>query len=69
LLQTTDPAATVGRLMTEREPVYQHADLTICSRDVPHDKIVDECVEALHARLCGAGSTVEQRTDGVGNVR
>jgi len=69
LLQTTDPAATVGRLMTEREPVYQHADLTICSRDVPHDKIVDECVEALHARLCAAGSTVEQRNDGVGNVR
>ena len=69
LLQTTDPAATVGRLMTEREPVYRYADLTICSRDVPHDKIVDECVEALHARLCGAGSTVEQRTDGVGNVR
>ena len=69
LLRTTDPAATVGRLMMEREPVYQHADLTICSRDVPHDKIVDECVEALHARLCGAGSTVEQRTDGVGNVR
>ena len=69
LLQTTDPAATVGRLMTEREPVYQHADLTICSRDVPHDKIVDECVEALHARLCGAGSTVDQGTDDVGNVR
>jgi shikimate kinase len=69
LLQTTDPAAAVGRLMREREPVYQHADLTICSRDVPHDKIVDECVEALHARLCGAGSTVEQTTDGVGNVR
>src|SRR6516165_9282173 len=69
LLHTTDPAATVGRLMTEREPVYQHADLTICSRDVPHDKIVDECIEALHARLCGSGSTVEQGTDGVGNVR
>ena len=69
LLQTTDPAATVGRLMTEREPVYQHADLTICSRDVPHDKIVDECIEALHARLCGSGSTVEQGTDGVGNLR
>ena len=53
LLQTTDPAATVGRLMMEREPVYQHADLTICSRDVPHDKIVDECIEALQARICG----------------
>ena len=53
LLQTADPAATVGRLMREREPVYQRADLTIWSRDVPHEKIVDECIEALHALLCG----------------
>jgi shikimate kinase len=52
LLQTADPAATVGRLIEEREPVYQHADLTIWSRDVPHEKIVDECVDALHAMLC-----------------
>src|SRR5437016_3128924 len=51
LLQTPDPEATVGRLISEREPVYQHADLTIWSRDVPHEKIVDECVDALHARL------------------
>jgi len=53
LLQTVDPAATVGRLIEEREPVYQRADITIWSRDVPHEKIVDECIEALHARLCG----------------
>ena len=52
LLQTADPAATVLRLIAEREPVYQHADLTILSRDVPHEKIVEECVEALHAQLC-----------------
>jgi len=25
---------------------------------VPHEKIVDECIEALHARLCG-GATNE----------
>jgi len=56
LLQTADPAATVSRLMTEREPVYQHADITIASRDVPHDKIVEECVDALHRRLCGDGA-------------
>jgi shikimate kinase len=55
LLKTADPAATVGRLIEERDPVYQHADLTIWSRDVPHEKIVDECLEALHARLCGDG--------------
>jgi shikimate kinase len=53
LLRTADPEATVGRLMREREPVYQHADLTIWSRDVPHEKIVDECLDALQAVLCG----------------
>jgi shikimate kinase len=53
LLKTADPAATVTRLIGEREPFYQQADLTIASRDVPHDKIVDECVDALHGCLCG----------------
>ncbi len=53
LLQTADPAATVGRLMSEREPVYQNANITIWSRDVPHEKIVDECIDALHGWLCG----------------
>lgn len=57
LLQTADPELTVGRLISEREPVYQQADLTIWSRDVPHEKIVDECIEALHALLCGGGCT------------
>src|SRR5438445_1719177 len=52
LLQTEDPAATVSRLLEAREPVYQGADLTILSRDVPHDRIVDECIEALHDGLC-----------------
>lgn len=53
LLQTADPTATVGRLIGEREPVYQNADITIWSRDAPHEKIVDECIDALHRRLCG----------------
>ncbi|MGT2440400.1 shikimate kinase [Bradyrhizobium betae] len=53
LLQTADPEGTVARLLTEREPVYAKADLTIASRDVPHDKIVEECIEILHAHLCG----------------
>jgi shikimate kinase len=53
LLKTADPAGTVSRLIGEREPFYQQADLMIASRDVPHDKIVDECVDALHGWLCG----------------
>src|SRR5437868_12022701 len=37
VLQNADPEGTVGRLLGEREPVYATADLTILSRDVPHD--------------------------------
>jgi shikimate kinase len=69
LLQTPDPAATVGRLIEEREPTYQHADLTIASRDVPHEKIVDECIDALHARLRGAGAAAEQPSNRMDAIR
>jgi shikimate kinase len=65
LLQTADPEATVGRLIEEREPTYQHADLTIWSRDVPHEKIVDECIDALHTWLCAGGTaSAAQETPG-----
>lgn len=47
LLKTDDPAATVARLMAERHPIYQTADLMVDSRDVPHEAIVEECVAAL----------------------
>ena len=56
LLQTADPEATVERLLREREPLYEQADLTVWSRDVPHEKIVEECIEALRERLCGKGA-------------
>jgi shikimate kinase len=59
LLQTVDPAATVSRLISEREPTYQHADITISSREVPHDKIVDECLDALHAKLINPAPSIE----------
>ncbi|CAN7605194.1 shikimate kinase [Bradyrhizobium sp. LjRoot220] len=60
LLQTEDPVATVARLLEVREPVYQGADLTILSRDVPHDRIVDECMDALRGRLCGAAPAAQE---------
>ena len=65
LLQTEDPAATVSRLLEAREPVYQTADLTIWSRDVPHERIVDECIDALRARLGADAAAVPQTTDGM----
>jgi len=65
LLQTEDPTGTVRRLLDAREPVYATADLTIGSRDVPHDRIVDECIEALRARLCPAAPSAQPTTDGI----
>ncbi|ABE61380.1 shikimate kinase [Nitrobacter hamburgensis X14] len=57
LLQTADPAATIGRLIAEREPVYQLADIMVVSCDVPYERIVDECIDLLHGRLCRGGTT------------
>ena len=51
LLKTEDPGETLRGLMAERYPVYADADLTIQSREVPHEKIVDEIVGALADRL------------------
>ena len=51
LLKTGDPAETLKRLMAERYPVYAEADVTIHSRDVPHEKIVDEILACLSERL------------------
>jgi shikimate kinase len=57
LLKTDDPAATLRELVAARYPVYALADLTVQSREVPHDKIVDEIVNALadHMGIVGAG--------------
>ena len=37
-----DPEATLKHLMDARYPIYAEADITVQSRDVPHDAIVDE---------------------------
>lgn len=57
LLRTPDPEATLKRLIEERYPVYTEADLTIHSRDVPHEIIVDEIIGAVAARLGAAATT------------
>ena len=55
LLQTADPAATLRELLVAREPVYAQADLTVQSREVPHDAIVSEIMTALAAFLNAPG--------------
>uniref|UniRef100_E6VKP6 Shikimate kinase n=1 Tax=Rhodopseudomonas palustris (strain DX-1) TaxID=652103 RepID=E6VKP6_RHOPX len=62
LLKPPDPAGTIARLIAERYPLYREADITIASRDVPHEKIVDECVAALHHYLCGAPAPTMSET-------
>jgi len=47
LLQAPDPEAIMNRLMAERYPVYAMADLTIESRDVSHEVVVNEIVQGL----------------------
>jgi shikimate kinase len=51
MLQTADPAATLRELLVAREPAYAQADLTVQSREVPHDAIVSEIMTALAAFL------------------
>ena len=65
LLKTEDPTATVSRLLEAREPFYRTAELTIGSRDVPHDRVVDECIDALRARLCAGAPSAQPTTDGI----
>jgi shikimate kinase len=48
LLKDVDPAETLKRLIDERYPTYAEADVTIESRDVPHDTIVEEIVAGLY---------------------
>jgi shikimate kinase len=47
MLQTADPAARLRELLVEREPFYRLADLTVQSREVPHDAIVTDIITAL----------------------
>jgi shikimate kinase len=66
LLKTPDPAATVRKLMAEREAIYALADLIVESREEPHEKIVDDIVRALHLYLSGPGAM--RRPDDAGSA-
>lgn len=47
LLATPDPDGTIRRLVAERYPVYAEADVTVRSRDVHHEVMVVEIIDAL----------------------
>jgi shikimate kinase len=51
LLKTEDPVATLSSLLAERDPVYGEADLTVLSRDISHEVIVEEIIAAVRDKL------------------
>ena len=51
LLAAGDPGEVMKRLMEKRYPVYAEADVTVESRDVPHDMMVGTVIDALAAKL------------------
>ena len=51
LLKDTDPVETLRRLIEVRYPIYAEADLTVESREAPHETIVDEILAGLRGYL------------------
>lgn len=57
LLKTANPEATMRKLIDDRYPVYAEADLTVQSREVPHEVIMSEIIAALADHLVLAPPT------------
>jgi len=51
LLKTPNPRQTLQDLIEKRYPIYAEADVTVESRDVPHDVIVGAVIDALADKL------------------
>jgi shikimate kinase len=51
LIRDKGVSVWLKELMPAREPVYAQSDITVQSRDEPHDVIVDEIIAAMPDRL------------------
>jgi shikimate kinase len=47
LLKTADPKGTLEKLIADRYPIYEEADVTVISRDVPQDNVAADVIGAL----------------------
>lgn len=47
-----DPEGTLRRLMEARYSTYATADVIVEARDVPHEQMVNEIIDRVHAYLC-----------------
>ncbi|HVP99314.1 MAG TPA: 3-dehydroquinate synthase [Roseiarcus sp.] len=61
LLKTHDPEQTLRRLLAERSPIYALADITVESKDGPHEAVVDMALRRLAEMLCGAAERANRR--------
>lgn len=70
LLQQPNPEQVLADLLEVRNPVYALADLTVTSRDVPHEVVVNDILEALNQAMSGEpGNPVSQGdTDQTGTI-
>ncbi len=54
LLKVDNPREVMAKLLTERVPYYQDADIEFVSRDTSHDVIVDELTRLIETYLTKA---------------
>lgn len=47
LLQNSDPRGTMEKLLADRNPTYALSDVRVVSREVPHEAVVDEIIQAI----------------------
>jgi shikimate kinase len=63
LLRNVDPEATMRQLMEIRHPVYALADLTVESRDIPHERVVNDTVAGLDRWLAEEDALAPTRAE------
>ncbi len=51
LLQTKNPKKTLRELIKQRYPIYEKADISVISRDVPHEEVVSELIASSIKKL------------------
>ncbi len=60
LLQNGDPETMLKTLMEERDPIYAQADITVISREGPHDLVIEDILAALESKLPRKTPSVER---------
>lgn len=60
LLQQSNPEKVLAELLEERNPIYALSDITITSRDVPHEVVVEDILAGLTAYMTGGNGQANE---------